>query len=83
MLFYRVKNPNDLQVQNTISNWLFVNKELYTQKELNRIKLPEVVQYFDSAECKHKTIKAKDIFEVVEISKFNTHFFFGCRFEDK
>lgn len=81
MRFYRVNNPNDSQIENPRTQWIFVHNELYTEKEFKRLRLPEVLTYFDSKEMQHKTIKSKDLFQPVEVSKKKTRWFFGARFE--
>lgn len=82
MKYFQVVNPNDLQVINPSTNWMLVNGELFTEKEFNNLNLPEISNYFDSSDCVHKSIETSKLFKVIELSKFDTHFFFGCRFKD-
>lgn len=62
MKFYKVINPTNKP--------LLVNNELLTEKELDRIKLPQ------------KIISNNNIFKEVNVSKFDTYWFFGCRFQN-
>jgi len=81
MIFYRVNNPEDLQIINPLNNWIFINGELYTQKELNKLNVSKFIKCFDSYDLKTKKVPIKHVFKKVEISKFNTYWFFGARFE--
>lgn len=81
MKYFKVKNQNDLQVTNPKTNWIFVNEELYTEREFEKLNVPEVLNFFNSKISRHDSIKRSDLFELVEVPKNKTYFFFGCRFD--
>ena len=80
MKYLQVENPNDLQIINPKTQWIFINKELYTHKEIEKMQLPETINFFDSKEGKHASIKTTALFAQVQVSKKQTSFFLGARF---
>jgi hypothetical protein len=81
MQYFKVINPNDLQIINPKTNWVFISRELYTKRELEKLEVPEKITFFNSKSGKHETIETESLFQKVSISKFQTYFFFGARFE--
>jgi len=74
MKFYKVINP--------MNKPLLVKNELVTDKELHKMKLTKKIHFFNSNKSKHDTISSNNIFKEVNISKFDTYWFFGCRFQN-
>lgn len=67
MIYFKVKKHADnIRIPNMSNGWHFVANEIITVNEASKMKL------------KPKFLKAN--FSKVETSKFNTHWFFGCRF---
>jgi len=83
MTFLQVNNPNDLQIINPKTQWIFINEELYTQREIEKMQLPETINFFNSKEAKQASIKTSELFTQVQVSKKQTKYFFGARFENK
>jgi hypothetical protein len=81
MRYFKVKNPKDLQIINPQDSWIFVNNSLITEKELDSFNLPDQISYFNPYTSKHEYYNTRDLFELVNISKSNTGFFMGFRFE--
>ena len=74
MKYYRVKPEFD-NVQFSV-NEFFVANELYTEKEIEKIRKKYNILYA-------KVYNFNKIFEIVEISKKRIYWFFGARFENK
>lgn len=81
MKFYRVKPKADqLQVwkvdekRNRLicDGYVLVGNELYTEKELTKMFATRMIK-----------ATFEDTFEEISISKRNTYWFFGCRFENE
>ena len=72
MLYYKVKPEWDQFVINKNFDILIENR-LYTQKEYEKIN-------DDFLKMKRGNVTLKDKFEIVEIPKTKTYFFFGARF---
>ena len=73
MQFYKVINENsegktNQNLINPKTKWIFIHNELYTKNEIKKLNLK------DSFIKKH--------FNLVNISKFNTHWFFGARWQN-
>ena len=69
MKFYRVKPIADQKrIDRPKKSWFLVANELISEKEAKKEGITELLTKYA---------------ELVSISKFNTHWFFGCRFENK
>ena len=75
VLYMKVKKEADNFIIDKKNNFL-VGNELYTIKEFEKIR-------YNFLKMGGSTIQLKGKFELVEIPKNKTHFFFGARFEDK
>ena len=82
MKYLQVNNPNDLQIINSQTQWMFIDRELYTEREIEKMQLPKVINFFNSKEARHDTIKTSELFTQIEVSKKQTHFYFGARFKN-
>lgn len=80
MRYFKVNNPEDLQIINQNTQWIFVNNELYTENEFNKLNVPKVLNFFNSKLGRHDSINREDLFHTVEVPKSSTYKFFGCRF---
>ena len=68
MQFYKVKTEADqVRFNNPLNKWHLVANELLTIKQVEKMKF--------------NTKQIKKYFNKVEINKFSTYWFFGCRFE--
>lgn len=69
MIFYKVKPEADqVRYNNPLNGWHLIANELFTEKEMSKMNFSstQISSYFDKT----------------EISKFNTHWFFGARFKN-
>lgn len=74
MIYYKVKKDYDNFVYSK-NNDFFIENELYTEKEIEKIKNKFIKKY-------PRSQSFYDIFDIVEINKNKTYFFFGARFVD-
>jgi len=85
MKYYKVTNESDMTTSGKLEG-LFVNRALYTEKELTRkigsIKnLSKSVQVYNPRKGKHEIVKISRLLQSVNINKNKTEFFFGYRWE--
>ena len=68
MKFYKVKKQADQTRKNKTGSDILICGELYTEKEVKKMNFTEIGK--------------EKYFDIVEMSKFSTHWFFGARFEN-
>ena len=69
MKFYKVKPIADnKKINRPKKSWFLVANELITESEAKKEGIIELLNKYAS---------------IVNVSKFKTHWFFGCRFENK
>ena len=74
MLYMRVKEKADQFIIDKNFNILIAN-ELYTIREFEKIR-------YNFMKMSDSTVELKDKFNLVDIPKNKTYFFFGARFAD-
>jgi len=82
MKYCKVKENGKVAYENKCHiYWHLLKNELYTEKEIKRLKLKEPMKWVNYKTGEHVKVKTEDLFQKVEISNRKVYWMFGARFE--